>query len=388
MDEKTLGSKQAQMKNFHRRRDAVFFGKKPEIERPKTASTSSRPSLTYTRTTSTRSAESTLLVIIRCFLPKGDHRFQNLNFPVGRPLVVTGELQGFVGEGPDRIASIIVSEIASYSHETESAQIFNNCCGVSCTEQDPVTTERPLVALDPVKVDNMRDLIGKAQMIDYFPKSKGRDIMPKSPPDGVPRRPALAKLRKASSNITIKAKLTHLLTRSGSKTDIPTPSESPELPANSPRTTKFDEVSSLEHVRAGINATPDARLNPDEQSGYDLVTPWSNNLTKSGLRQAELRHVLPRLRATEAQALAQQTFLPKLSQFSPLSIESSPLNTEDLLSIEGKFLPMKMTRQSSEPSSPIETRLQPLTRGPQPDPDLHSHPPAEKSAKSPILTER
>lgn len=386
--ETALDSKQAQMKNFRRRRDAVIFGEKPEFERPKRASTSSRPSLTHTRTTSTTSAASTSLFTIRCFLPKGDHRFLKLKFPVGRPLAVSGELQGFVGEGPDRIASIIVSEIASYSHGTDSAKIFNNCCGVSCTEQDPATTERLLVALDPVKVDNTRDLIRKAQMINDSPESKGRDIMPKSPPDGVPRRPALAKLRKASSNINIKSKFTNLFTRSGSKTGIPTPSGSPERPATSPRSANSDETSSLEHVCTGINAIPAASLNPDEQSDYDLATPWSNGLTKSGLRQAELRQQLPRLRTAEAQALARQPLLPNLSQFSPLSLESLSPNTEGLSPFEAELSPMKMMRQFDEPSSPVEPRLQPSKRSPQPDRDLHIHPAAKKSAKSPTLTKR
>lgn len=386
MGETTLGSKQAQMKNFHRRRDAVFFGEKPEFERPKTASTSSRPSSTHTRTTSTTSAESTLLLTIRCFLPKGDHRFQNLDFSVGRPLAVTGELQGFVGEGPERVASIIVSDIEPYSLGTDSAKILNNCCGVSCTEQDLVTTERPLATLDQVKVDNMRDLIGKAQMIDDSLKSKGRDMMPKS--SRVPRRPALAKLGKASSNMTIKSKFTNLFTRSGSKTNIPTPSGSPERPTTSSRSANFNEGSSFEYARAGINATPAARLSPDAQSDYDLATSWSNNQTRSGLRQAELRQQLPRLRTAEAQAFARQSFLPNLSHFSPLSIESSPPNIDGLLPTEEEFWPMKMLPQFEEPSSSVETRSQPLTAGPQPDRDLHSHPPAEKSAKSPISTER
>lgn len=376
------------MKDFRRRRDAVFFGDMPEFELPKTASTSSRPSLTHTRTTSTMSAASPLPLTIRCFLPKGDHSLRKLRFPVGRALAVTGELQGFVGEGPNRIASIIVSEIASYSHGTDSAKIFNNCCGVSCTEQDPATTERLVVAVDPVKVDNMRDLIRKAQMIDDFPKSQWRDIMTKSPPDGVPRRPALAKLRKASSNVNIKSKFTSIFTRSDSKTDISTPSGSLEQPATSPRSANFDERSSLEHVRTGINATPAASLNPDEQSDYGLARPWSNDLTKSGLRQAELRQQLPRLRTAEAQALARQPLLPNLSQSSPVSIESLSPNTEGLSPFEAELSPMKMMRQFDEPSSSVETRFQPLKRSPQSDRDLHIHPAAKKSAKSPTLTKR
>lgn len=386
--ETALDSKQAQMKNFRRRRDAVFFGEKPEFEQLKTASTSSRPSLTHKRTTSTTSAASTLPLTIRCFLPKGDARFLKLKFPVGRALAVTGELQGFVGEGPDRTASIIVSEIASYSHGTDSAKILNNCCGVSCTEQDPATTERLLVALDPVKVDNTRDLMRSAQMIDDSPKSKGHDIMPNSPPDGVPRRPALAKLRKASSNITIKSKFTNLFTRSGNKTEIPTPSGFHERPATSPRSASFDERSSLEHVCTGINATAAASLNRDEQSDYDLATPWSNELTKSGLRQAKLRQQLPRLQTAEAQALARQPLLPNLSQFSPLSIDSLSPNTEGLSPFEAELSPMKMMRQFDEPSSSVETRLQPSKRSLQPDRDLHIDPAAKKSAKSPTLTKR
>lgn len=388
MGETALGNKKAQMKNSKRRRDAVFFGEKPEFERPKTASTSSRPSLTRTLTTGTTSPESTLLLTIRCFLLKGDHRFQYLDFPVGRPLAVTGELQGFVGEGPDRIASVIVSEIRSYSLGTDSAKTLSNCCGVSCTEQDPVTTERLLAALDPVKVESTRDLIGKAQVLDDCLNSNGRDMMAKSPLDGLPRRPALAKLRKASSNIAIKSKLTHLFMRSGSKAGIPTPPGSPERLGTSPRSAAFNEGSSLGHFRNGINATPAARLNPDEQLDYDLATPWSNNLTRSGLRRAKLRQELPRLRTAEAQALARQSLLPNLSQFSPSSIESSPPNVEGLSPIEAEFSPIKMLPQSDAPISPVETRPQPLTAGPQADRDLHSHPPAEKSAKSPCQTER
>lgn len=376
------------MKNFRSRRDAVFFGEKPDFEQLKPASTSSRPSLTHTRTTSTTSAASTSLLKIRCFLPKGDHRFLKLKFPVGRALTVTGELQGFVGEGPDRIASIIVSAIASYSHGTDSAKIFNNCCGVSCTEQDPATTKRLLVALDPVKVDNTRDLIRKAQNVDGSPKSKGRDIMPNSPPDGVPRRPALARLRKVSSNINIKSKFTNLFTRSGSKTDVPTPSGSPERPATSPGSANFDERSSLEHVCTCMNANAAASLNPDEQSDYDLATPWRNELTKSGLRQARLRQQLPRLQTAEAQALARQPLLPNLSQFSPLSIDSLSPNIEGLSPFEAEPSPKKMMRQSDEPSSPAETRFQSSKRSLQPDRDLHIHPAAKKSAKSPTPTKR
>lgn len=403
--ETALDSKQAQIKDFRRRRDAVFFGDRPELERPKTASTSSRPSLTHTRTTSTLSAASPLPLTIRCFLPKGDHPFRKLKFPVGRALAVTGELQGFVGEGPNRIASIIVSEIASYSHETDSAKVFNHCCGVSCTEQDPASTERLVVAVDPVKVDNTRDLIRKAQMIYGSSKSQGHDIMPKSPPDGVPRRPALAKLRKASSNVNIKSKLTGIFTRSGSKTDIPTPSGSPEQPATSPRSANFDERSSLEHVRTGINAIPTASSNPDEQSDYGLAAPWSNDLTKSELRQAELRQRLPRLETADAQTLARQPLLPNLSQFSPVSIESLSPNTEGLSPLEAELSPMKMMRQFDEPSSSVETRFQPIRqfdepsssvetrfqpskKSPQPDRDLHIHPAAKKFAKSPVLTKR
>lgn len=211
--------------------------------------------------------------------------------------------------------------------------------------------------------------------------------MPKSPPDGVPRRPALAKLRKASSNINIKSKFTNVFTHSGSKKDIPTPSGFPEQPATSPRSANFDERS-LEHVRTGINATPAASLNPDEQSDYDLATPWSIDLKKSGLRQAELRQQLPRLRTAEAQALAQQPLLPNLSQFSPLSIESLSPNTEGLSPFEAELSPMKMMRQFDEASSSVETRLQPSKRSPQPDRDLHIHPAAKKSAKSPTLTKR
>lgn len=376
------------MKDFRRRRDAVFFGDKPEFEWPKTASISSRSSLTHTRTTSTVSAASPSPLTIRCFLPKGDHPFRKLKFPVGRALAVTGELQGFVGEGPNRIASIIVSEIASYSHRTDSAKIFNNCCGVSCTEQDPATTERLVVAVDPVKVDNTRDLIRKAQMIDDWPKPQGREIMTKSPPDGVPRRPALAKLRKASSNINIKSKFTSVFTRSDSKTDIPTLSGSPEQPATSPRSANFDERSSLEHVRTGINATPAASLNPDEQSDYGLATPWSNDLTKPGLRQAELRQQLPRLRTAEAQSLARQPLLPTLSQFSPASIESLSPNTEGLSPFEAELSPVKMMRQFDEPSSSVDTRFQPSKKSPQPERDLHIHSAAKKSANSPTLYER
>lgn len=384
--ETALDSKQAQMKDFRRRRDAVFFGDKPEFEWPKRASISSRSSLTHPRTTSTASAASPSPLTIRCFLPKGDHPFRKLKFPVGRALAVTGELQGFVGEGPNRIASIIVSEIASYSHGMDSANIFNNCCGVSCTEQDPPTTERLVVAVDPVKVDNMRDLIRKAQMIDDWPKSQGREIMTKSPPDGVPRRPALAKLRKASSNINIKSKFTNIFTRSASKTEIPTPSGSPEQPATSPWSANFDERSSLEHVRTGINATPAASLNPDEQSDYHFATPWSNDLTKPGLRQAELRQQLPRLRTAEAQALARQPLLPNLSQFSPE--ESLSPNTEDLSPFEAELSPMKMMRQFEEPSYSVETRFQSSERSPQAERDLQIHSAAKKSANLPTLTKR
>lgn len=386
----------------------MIFPDKTEFERLKRVSTSSRPSLTHSRTkstslthtrttsssltltqtSSTTSAASNSLLIIRCFLPKGDDRFGTHKFPVGRALAVTGELQGFVGEGPDRIASIIVSEIASYSDETESAKIFNNCCGVSCTEEDRATTERLVVALDPIKVANMRDLIGRGQIKDDSPKSKGRDIMSKSPPDGVPRRPALAKLRKASSNINIKSKFTSIFTRSVSKTDIQTLSGSPKLPATSPGSANFDERRSLEHDCTGINATYAASLNPDEQSDYDLATPWSNGLTKSGSRQAELRQQLPRLRTAEAQDLARQPLLPNLSQFSPLSADSLSPNTEGLSLFEAELPPMKTMRQFDEPRPSVETRFQPSKRGAQPDRDLHIHPAAKKSAKSPSLAKR
>ena len=386
----------------------MFFPDKPEFERLKTVSTSSRPSLTHTRTTSTSlthtrttstsltltrttsttSAASNSLLTIRCFLPKGDDRFRTLKFPLGRALAVTGELQGFVGEGPDRIASIIVSEIASYSDGTDSAKIFNNCCGVSCTEEDPATTERLVVAVDPLKVDNMRDLIRKAQKKDDSPKSKGRDIILKSPPDGVPRRPALAKLRKASSNINIKSKFTSIFTRSCSKTDIQTLSGSPERPLTSPGSADFDERSSLEHVCTGINATHAASLNPDEQSDYNLATPWSNGLTKSRSRQAELRRQLPRLRTAEAQDLARQPLLANLSQFSPLSADSLSPNAEGLSPFEAELSPMKTMRQFDEPSSSVETRFQPSKRGSQPDRDFHIHPAAKKTAKSPTLAKR
>lgn len=368
----------------------MLFPDKPEFERLKTVSTSSRPSLTHTRMTSTTSAASNSLLTIRCFLPKGDDRFRALKFPVGRALAVTGELQGFVGEGPDRIASIIVSEIASYSDGTDSAKIFNNCCGVSCTEEDPATTERLVVAVDPLKVDNMRDLIRKAQKKDDSPKSKGRDIMSKSPPEGVPRRPALAKLRKASSNINIISKFTSIFTRSCSKTDIQTLSRSPERPATSPGSADFDERSSLEHDCTGINATNThaASLNPDEQSDYNLVTPWSNGLTKSGSRQAELRRQLPRLRTAEAQELARQPLLANLSQFSPLSADSLSPNAEGLPPFEAELSPMKSMRQVDEPSSSVEPRFQPSKRGSQPDRNLHSHPAAKITAKSPTLAKR
>ena len=357
------------MKGFHRRRDAVYFGEKPEIERPKMASTSSGPPLDRTRTTSTTPSEPTLRFTIRCFLPKGDHPFRNFDFSVGQPLAVTGELQGFVGEGPNRIASIIVSEIGPYSLGTDNAERLNNCCGVSCTEQDPLATARPLAALDPVKVDNMRDLIRKARERDDYLKSKGSDIKPTSSLDGAARRPALSKLRKESSGRNIKSKVTQLFTRSSSKSSIPTPPESPEKTATAPRSANPSEGSSLEHARAGV------------------AMPWSINPSRSGFREAGLRQELPRLRTAEAQALAPQSFLPKLSQFSPLSMESPPPHMERILAKTG-FSPMTMTPQSNELTRPVEARSPPLTIVPKPDRDLPSHPPAKKLTRSSNLTQR
>lgn len=376
-----LGSKQAQMKSLHKRRDAAFFSEKLEIEQLKTAVTSTEPSLACTKTTSTTSSEPTLLFTVRCFLPKGNHSFQKLSFSVGQPLAITGELQGFVGEGPHRIASIIVSEIGPYSLGTENAKMLNNCCGVSCTENDPVTEGRPLAALDPVKVENMRDLIGKSRGVDDSLKSG-------SPVNGAAeRRPALSKLRKASSGLNLRSKFTNLFTRSSSRTGNPTPPESLQQLAATPSSATSNEGSSLEHARAGLNAPLAARLKPDRQPDYDVATPWSNNSTRAGLRQAGLRQELPRLRTAEARALARQSLLPKLTQFSPLSMESQSANMKGR-PYEAGFSPMTMTPQYSELSLPVEKRSLPLTIGRKPNRDLPNRPPAEKPARSPTLTQR
>lgn len=285
-----------------------------------------------------------------------------------------GELQGIVGEGPDRTASIIVSEIGPYSLGMDNAEKLNNCCGVSCTEQNPVTTGRPLAALDLLKVDSKRDLIRKARGVDDSLQLQPPDIKPNLSLDGAERRSALSEPRKVSSGRNIRSKVTQLFTRSGSKTSIPTPPEYPENPATTPRSASSNEGSGLEHARAGLNATLAAN---------DVATPWSNNPTRAGLRKE-----LPHLRTVEAQALARQSFLPKLSRLSPLNMEPPPPVNIGGLPVEAGFSPMTMTPQFNELSSPVVTRSPPLKMGPQPDRDLRGHRPAEKSARVPALTQR